>query len=468
MGQTPPLAALPSWAVRVRAERTRRGWSRQVMADVMRRSAGRLGVASPHDPRRLAEYLKRWERGGVRAPDATHQLTLATTLGLTVSELFGELAAPAVMGQPRVGSADNIDLPHYADAEENPMQRRRFLAWLAALSAGSVALPASVGKTIAVAGQQPDTLPVITADDVQHLRATTQMFDAWDHRVGGGLSRHAVNAQLGWAVHQLDVQAPTSPTLHSRWRVATALLAGLAGFKNYDAGHEQEARSLFVLGYRLAAEADDRPVQAAALYDMAQQAVYLGRPRTGLDLARHGLELSDDASPITRSMLHAMKARAYARLGDSQRLSREIGMAEEEYAQTRPDDRLDEPWLDYYDATELASDTGTAWHIFAWHHGHRANDRPMTEATTRLSAAASGYGTEWVRSRALCNLMRATITMKAGEPDTAAATAMASLPDVAQLHSARVDDHLHDLRRAAASYQRRPDVRNMLDSIATV
>ncbi|WP_163572516.1 hypothetical protein [Fodinicola feengrottensis] len=218
------------WARRLRAERERpdRNWSRPDMAREMRKTAARLRMSEP-DPRQLADNIKRWERGTVvRAPDAVHQLLIATTLGLSVAELFGDAAAP-LPSSLRAANAGKVndDLPYYVLAEDDSVQRRRFLAWLTSLSAGLVQLPQTVRDTIAIAGQQPDVLRRISGEDVQNLRATTEMFQAWDHRVGGGLSRHAVISQLGWAVHQLDagVSGETAGQIRD-WKVATGAIGG--------------------------------------------------------------------------------------------------------------------------------------------------------------------------------------------------------------------------------------------------
>ena len=399
-----PVPDVPAWVGRLRRERSRRGWSRPEMAREMRRAAARLRV-DVLDAVRIAEYVKRWEKSRVGVPDTRHQMAIAGTFGMSVSELFGA-AAHSIPDSPTAPRVSGNDLPYYDSAEDDVIGRRRFLAWLAALSAGTATLPDSVWQIISVVkDQNPDTLSRITANDVANLRATTEMFQAWGHKVGGGLSRHAIIGQLGWAVHQLDMGVPASTELLREWQKASALLAGLAGFTSHDCGHEQQARGLMALGYQLAAQADDQAIQAYSLSDMAKQAVDIGRPKTGLDLARHGLELADDATPIIRAILHGRKARAYGRMGDMRAVDREVGLAEQEYARIVPGDHDREPWMSWHTEAGLYGDTGTAWRLLAWHHLDHAGQRAINEAGSRLSAAANGHGAEFARSRTLCHPM---------------------------------------------------------------
>ncbi|MGH3565480.1 MAG: hypothetical protein ACRDRH_05510 [Pseudonocardia sp.] len=422
------------------------------------------------DGERMAEYVKRWEHGDVGAPDARHQLVIAGVFGLSVNEMFGAVAH-LVSDHPVVTRVN--ELPYYKSAEDNMTKRRRFMAWLAALAAGTTALPASVLQTIAaVKDQNPDTLSRITTEDVATLQASTEIFHAWGHKVGGGLSRHAMIGQLGWAVHQLDVGVPASSELRRQWQSASAHLAGVVGFNSHDCGHEQQGRGLMVLGYRLGAEADNRAMQADALSWMAKQAVHIGRPQTGLELARHGLALADDATPITRAIMHALKARAYGRMGDLRGMEREIGLAEQEYAQIVPDDREREPWMSYFDEAELYGATGGAWHLLAWHHpGHGAQgQRAVREAGSRLSLAAESYGADFARSRALCILAAAGVYLRVRDPDAAVAVSKGEPLGVRTngIRSVRVEGYAMDLKKVARPFTRRSDVREMVDSLDVV
>ncbi len=435
----------------------------------MRRAAARLRV-DVLDAVRIAEYVKRWEKGHVGTPDIRHQMAIAGAFGISVSELFGA-AAHAMPDSPAAPRVGGNDLPYYDSAEDDVIGRRRFLAWLAALAAGTAALPDSVWQIISVVkDQNPDTLRRITAEDVANLRATTEMFQASGSKVGGVLSRHAIIGQLGWAVHQLDMGVPASSELLREWQKASALLADVAGFNSHDCGHEQQARGLMALSYRLAAEADARGVQASSLCAMARQAVHIGRPKTGLDLARHGLELADDATPITRAILHGLKARAYGRMGDVRAVDREVGLAEQEYARIVPDDYDREPWMYFYNEAELHGDAGTAWRLLAWHHLDHAGQRAVTEAGSRLSLAANGCGPEFARSRALCHLMAAGVYLRGRDPDAAVAvrTGEASVFDISGIQSARVEGYARDFRKAAQPFKRRTDVQEMLDGLAGV
>ena len=457
----------PVWAKRLQQERSQRGWSRPDMAREMRRVAAHLGW-DQFPPKQMAEYVKRWENGDVSAPDVRHQIMIAGAFGMSVKEMFGDVARVI---SDLSGIRGSVDLPYYDSAEDDVKERRKFLAWLAALAAGTVVLPRSVLDIIAVVkDQNPDVLRRITADDVANLRAATELFQAWGHKMGGGLYRHAMIGQLGWAVHQLDMGVLASSELRSEWQSAAARLAVIAGFNCHDSGHEQQGRGLMALGYRLSAEADDRAVRANSLSCMVRQAVHIGRPETALDMARHGLELSDEATPITRAVLHAVKARAYGRMGDMKGVDREVGLAEEEYARIVPDDREREPWLYFFNEAEMYGDTGTAWRMLAWYHpGHGAQgQRAVREAGSRLSLAADGYGAEFARSRAMCHLMAAGVYLRGRDPDAAVAVSKGEPLAVrtSGIHSVRVEGYVWDLQKVARPFTRRPDVQEMVNSLA--
>ncbi|MGI9003137.1 MAG: helix-turn-helix domain-containing protein [Pseudonocardia sp.] len=458
---------IPKWALRVRNERSQRGWTRREMAGEMRRVASRLGLGEL-DGERIKDYVKRWEHGDVNSPDARHQMAIAGAIGLSVRELFGAVAHPVSQLPAAATLGSGEDLPHYESAEDDVNGRRQFMAWLLALSAGATVLPDSVRHTITVINQHPNTLSRITAEDVTNLEATTAMFQGWACKMGGGPSRHAMIGQLGWAVHQLDRGVPASSELRRQWQSASAQLANLTGFNCHDGGHEQQGRGLLALGYRLGAEADDRPMQADALSCMASQAVYLGQPRTGLDLARHGLELADDATPIARAMLHVMKARAYGRMGDVRAMEYEVGLAEQEYARIVPEDREREPWLCFFNEAELYAATGVAWRLLAWHHPDKGGQRAVREAGSRLSLAAEAHGAEFARSRAMCHLMAAGVYLRARDPDAAVAVSKGELLGVRTngIRSIRVESYARDLKKVARPFQRQPDVQEMIDSLA--
>lgn len=459
---------VPEWALRVRQERSQRGWTRREMAGEMRRVASRLGLGEL-DGERIKDYVKRWEHGDVSSPDARHQMAIAGAIGLSVRELFGAVAHPVSQLPAAATLGRGDDLPYYESAEDDVNGRRQFMAWLLALSAGTTVLPDSVRHTIAVVNQHPNTLSRITAEDVADLQAITEMLQTWGHKAGGDLSRHAMIGQLGWAVHQLDRGVPaSSAAVRREWQSATARLAGVAGFNCHDAGLEQQGRGLMTLGYRLGAEADDRAIQADALSDLVSQAVHIGRPKTGLDLARHGLELADDATPITRTRLHALKARAYGHLGNLRAMEREVGLAEQEFSRIVPDDREREPWLYYFDEAHLYGTTGQAWRLLAWHHPNHGGQRAAREAGSRLSLAAEKHDAEFARARAMCRLMAAGIYLRAQDPDAVVAICKKELLGVrpSGVRSARVEGFTADLQKVARPFQRRPDIQEMIDSLA--
>lgn len=100
-----PVRQGPVWAERLRHERSRRGWSRPGMAREMRRAAARLRLGVL-DTVRIAEYVKRWEKGRVGVPDIRHQMAIAGAFGMSMSEFFGAAAhAMSIFPQGRAPAA---------------------------------------------------------------------------------------------------------------------------------------------------------------------------------------------------------------------------------------------------------------------------------------------------------------------------------------------------------------------------
>lgn len=125
--------------------------------------------------------------------------------------------------------------------------------------------------------------------------------------------------------------------------------------------------------------------------------------------------------------------------------------------------------MSYFDEAELYGDTGTAWHMLAWHHPEQGV-QAAREAGSRLSLAAERYGATFARSRTLCHLMASGVYLRAKEPDAAVAILQeeTSVIEARGIRSVRVEGYAMDLKKVARPFTRRPDVREMVDSLAVV
>lgn len=460
----PPPRPRTRWAARLRMERARRGWNR-IMVAVRLEEAARTLRVGPLPPKQILRgYTYGWE-DGTHLPEAKYQLLLAHIYGLSARELFGDAVSHQIPAALMTSSGSMVDLPHFAQAEDDAMRRRAFVGWLTALGAGSVALPESVRALVQLTGDQPDTLPAITMADVESLQSSLDIFKGWMATVGGGLSRHAVIGQLAWATHQIDERVNGTPRALHDWRITTARLADTAGWMALDAGRQQHARGYFTLGYQVASSVESRQAEALRamlLSKLARQATYIGRTNTALELTRQCQSMSDTLTPLMRAMLHGVKARAYAQTGDLRAVDRELGLSEQEFGRATPDDLEREPWMGYFGEAQLACDRGTALQVLVRDHPEAtdtAHTRFASRAATALLDGATGWSDEaTTRSRVHCQLRAATALVHADELEQAVAVANQALPALPSLRSHRVLDDANALRHATACYRRRPDI----------
>lgn len=465
-------AQLPFWAQQLRAERARRpGWSRRFVAMKLTTTARAMRLGSLPELEVLVDYVKQWENGLWR-PGWKYQALLATTYGLSPRELFGDAAdlnAPPVLLTTTGGT---VDLPHFARSEDERMQRRAFVAWLGALAAGTSTLPDSIRQMIITTGDRTDLLPTIRMHDVASLEAANTMFTDWEHSVGGGLSRRAVVGQLSWALDHLEAGVSGTPDALNAWRISTARLAGTAGWTCHDAGRARQARAFLALGYQVSSTAGgplSETQRGNFLVQLARHAIDLDRPRTGLDLLRHAQAVTDTAPPMTRSQIHAIKARAYGALGEQQAMLRELGMADEEFAHRKADDLTREPWLYWWhQPAQVHFNHGAARQALLRARPDLASEALVTTTVTEFSTSADAWAAGAQRTAASARLRAASTLMVGRDPEQAVQVARRVIPDLAHLRSKRILDDTHDLRSAAAPYRRRSDVDALVAELSAV
>ncbi|HEX5493155.1 MAG TPA: hypothetical protein VFX70_01090 [Mycobacteriales bacterium] len=244
--------------------------------------------AGTNSPENISRNFLNWERGVL--PDALSQVVLAVMHGRTLVGMFGDHAALNHLGLMRPAlinaAGGKVELPHFAQAEDDPMRRRLFLSWMMRLSAGAVVLPEAFRKSAGLTEDDPDLLPVITMRDVAALDTCHTTFMKLNFTVGA-VARKAVLGQLSFATDQLRAGIPGSTEARNAWRVLTARLADTACWMSVDAGRVPQANALAALGCEIAAGIEGRRMADAATgfftAKFAEVAVNTGRPRTALE-----------------------------------------------------------------------------------------------------------------------------------------------------------------------------------------
>ena len=280
--------------------------------------------------------------------------------------------------------------------------------------------------------------------DVDFLEQVTAAFARQDFAHGSGLSRKAAVEQLRAVLPLLD--ARVDPELRPRLMVATAHLAMMAGWMSFECTQHDGARRLWMIGVDLARRSEHplgTDLSAYLLYDMALQAVHLGRPGEALHLVRVGDNIAVGRYPVSASTtgsLASIRARAHAADGDAAACARALGQAEEHF--TAIDPATAPPWAGHLDDTGLAAYQGAAHYILAQ---TVCDPRAAERAVLLLGRAVDNFGSAYARPRGLYMPDLAGAHALAGDRNTAVTVGHQAVDAITSLSSLRAYDRLRAL-----------------------
>ena len=393
-----------------------------------------------------ASYIGKLEQGVIRWPRVLAREAFREIFRVRKdSELgFVNARARSLCVVVKLNDVDNV-------------KRRKFFE-TTKFGVGALALGGPIAALLG--GIEPTPIPArVGATDIEQIRSATQMFDSYSRTYGGGVVRETVMTHLRSAAGLLEATCPDRlrPELFS----AVGTLAETAGYTAMDANADKEAHRAFGFALGCAEEAKDWPLRANVLNSMGKQALWTGQPDEALTLAELALVRADDRLTATvRAMLHASRGRVLATMHRVQGTLRAIGVADEHFAHSTPDN--DPAFMAFYDDASHAQHVGHALRDLAMlgHHPEQAADR--------LTAAAAGYAAEHVRSRATCLIMLATLTMATGDPLHAATLGHQALEIADGIRSRRANEALRELSRYAAAHQDLEEVAHLRNRIATL
>ncbi|WP_007023736.1 helix-turn-helix domain-containing protein [Saccharomonospora iraqiensis] len=381
-------------------------------------------------------YIGKIERGVIQCPNRRYREALRHILGVPTDTALGFTTRCRTV----------VRLPH--------VDRKQFLK-TTALTAGTLAL-GPLATLLDDTGHPTPTPSRIGATEIDQIRTAANTFQAWDHAYGSGVAREAALAQLRWSVQLLDATCPDH--LRADLYSSVAYLAKTAGFMSFDACHHDEAHKLFRLALTCAEEADNWDMRAWVLANMTRQAVWIGKPEDGLTYSEYALVRADRLSPAQQALMQTVRARVFAATHRVEDAKTAVGLADEHFARTEPDD---EPSTAFYDAAQHAGHTGTALAELA-RNGHHT-----PEATARLSTAISGYGPNCARTKVLNEITLAATTFTTGDPHEATTIGNTALSHADTLRSRRATDVLRDLHRSATRHADLPGVAELQHRINT-
>ncbi len=335
-------------------------------------------------------------------------------------------------------------------------RRRPLLANAAAITFGA-ALDQPVIRIIAQA-DNPQVPTTVRAGDVRDLRMATDMLEDWDHRAGGVAVRHHILGALRWGTGLLD--SSCTPDVRRSLAAVVAQLADLAAWATFDAGLYDQARDLFLLGLHTARESEDLGIRAHVATGMARQEIHLGNTDTALELVQLAHTAADTLPPNAVSMLHAVKALAYAKKPDADQCRRFTQLAADSY---KPETAADDPpWIQFFTPAKLVGDSANALFdllvtsspLLGQAEAPQGASRTRADLVIRLSNAVSGYSQGRARSKAIAASRLATLLYLEGAPTEANEAARTALTLAEDVRSARLGSDLRVLARAASAAPR--------------
>jgi hypothetical protein len=294
--------------------------------------------------------------------------------------------------------------------------------------------------------------------DVEKIRATTAAFRAWDNQHGGGLSRHAVVAQLK-ATTELLHHGRMSDTVGRELFSAVGDLASVAGWMTHDAGRSPEGQRYLLLGLRAAAEAGDTALAAHLLNCLSRLAGHLGRTDDALEmvqLAQYGTRKLPAGR--VRAVLAALEARSLAISGDLSGFHRAAGAAADGLAAADPG--TDPEWVQWFDPAEYHATIGIA-HLLAARH----QPSLIRQAITMIETGIPLRPAERARSRAFDHIGLARAHVLAGQLDAADNAAATAIEHAGGVASTRVADRMAELDAELAALGQDPAAKKIRDRI---
>lgn len=329
-----------------------------------------------------------------------------------------------------------------AQRQADDAQRQAFNATMATVAVGGPTTePADQLLADVGVGLPPAQVGLADVAHVEQVAATVRELD-W--QFGGGLAWQVADRFLRWALRLRG--ASMTDQVQTRLQAALGTLAMRAGWAAFDADRHAAARALFTVALGAAVRGGDPDLRAHVLADVGAQYSYLGFPDDCLTMV--WLAENEQVGPAVRSMLHGVKARAYAAKGEPKACARELELAETAGAAVALD--AVPAWLGGFDPAHTQAMCGHAAAVLAARSGCEDD---QVDAGKRLAQAVEGLEAAGrVRALALCQTRLAMLHLGIGEVAEAASWARQALGAVGNLRSARVGYELAALRASAAMW----------------
>ncbi|MFJ5121861.1 helix-turn-helix domain-containing protein [Kitasatospora sp. NPDC088548] len=312
--------------------RRARGWSLDDMARHVKAAAVRVGMASRADRQRI----RKWEHGVRPDPDA--QLFIALAFDFDAAVVVPDTWPAWLPGLDTVLPLTPGNAIHaLREAASHAMDRRSFVT---IGGAGIVSLATEWAATSPAHAHTPPAGQAVDTELVTWVETTTRqltMLPTMQRQHMGTLLDAHLTTIANLIEHGTYTEA-TGMRLHAQ----AATVAKTCAWFRFDHGQHAAAARLWHAAAQSAHQSDDRELGAGILSDLAYQATWLGDPATARDTLTRTLAKADH--PISRSLLHLRRARAFSSLGDATACRADLTAAEKFFARRSDDPAPDWAW----------------------------------------------------------------------------------------------------------------------------
>jgi transcriptional regulator with XRE-family HTH domain len=402
------------------------------------------------------QLVGKWERGEIRWPSPDYRRVLEDVTGLSCESLGFEppwngdrvpqeggsrVLAPSPTGAP------NVAEDH--DEEEDPVQRRTWLAGVAGLtlSRASAALMPSASTPIP---------PTVAAADVGVIRDMLAALTASDRQFGGGHARGYATDYL-WNVVRPRLSAHADEMVLRDMFTASTEFALRVASMHLDAGHARTSRTLLATASSLAQESDDLTLSAWVLARQGEQEIHEKNVDRAVAYTGGAVALARQAPPATRAFIVTKHALALSMTGDRPATLRVLGKVRDAY--DKAGGPAEPAWMSLYGWGHLRHEEGRCYYNLGM-------GREAVQAAEESMQVQSRD--RFARPRAFSLGVQAIGYAQAKEIEKACIASQELVAVAGQLASERVRIRLAEVLQALREYRNLAAVRDLHEAARPV
>jgi len=299
---------------------------------------------------------------------------------------------------------------------------------------------------------------VVTDEDVAAASAQLVGLRGRDHRCGAGEVHHVVDAFISGDLRAVLAGTPASSQVTRQMYQVAVGAYELAGYQAVDIGADGVAQRRYLRALSLAGIAGDRAYGAYLLgVSIGHLALHCGHPERGLRMVQTAIHgAARQTTPAVTAALHAVLARAYARLGDESACT--AGLLTAEAALGCSEANAEPTWIRYLTPAYLADEVAHCQFDLGHHR----------DAQRHVAQAISGVARLHTRRRAIDTALLASSLARRAQLDEACARGRDAVDLAARTSSMRCVQRAAQLRVELEPYLSYPPVGEFMEYIREV